>query len=207
MEYLEKYLIEREARKNINKKQLTKGSKFTDEKIIFFVDTYAHLQKAKQLIGYFHEKKIFFITNKKQIYKNLHGQSRIFFKSRIDLFRISRKMKKTNHSYVVARVMKLTSKFYTTYQDHPAFIPFDEGLFSIRSDSIYNAENFMLKNYGYRLSISNLIFNFPKNASYFYKNTKIISLGLIKKVSKIPKYLKIELLRSLIKVNQKKVRA
>ena len=70
MEYLEKYLIEREARKkNINKKQLTKGSKFTDEKIIFFVDTYAHLQKAKQLIGYFHEKKIFFITNKNRFIK------------------------------------------------------------------------------------------------------------------------------------------
>ena len=49
-----------------------------------------HMQKAKQLIGYFHEKKIFFITNKKQIYKNLHGQVE-YFKSRIDLFRISRK--------------------------------------------------------------------------------------------------------------------
>lgn len=171
----EPILINRISRIELIKLTNNKKHPKTDErkKILAFVDTMPHLKKARQIEKNLSSMSFIYVTNDPEIYTNLNQAKDLCINSMSDIFfKIILKLGIDYFdSILVARVDSLRFQSIFSILKFKNLYTFDEGLFSIDPNSIYNSQLRVPRSMGGLHFLSSKIFNFPKGAAFFYKNT------------------------------------
>lgn len=161
--------------KNLSKqKNITKKYQKNNlaKNVIVFVDTIAHLKRSLQVAKEFDDVSYIFISNNFQVIDSVGMYEKYFFESRLSLFFLAIKFRYKKFNLLTARVDDINFQLFELLSQPDSLFTIDEGLFTIKSNSIYNSKNFMLEFYGYKSKIFHSIIGFPRNASLFYEITE-----------------------------------
>ena len=135
--------------------------------ILVYVDTITHLRKAQRIESEYPFKKFIFVTSSNNIFLQLNEGIDFYFFSKIQLFlHILFKKMPIFDSILVSRVDDLYFKLIYRFNSFCKLLTFDEGLFTIHHESVYNSPSALSR----RNSFLHKIFNL-KGTSFFYSKT------------------------------------
>lgn len=156
----------------IDKEKVESNAQFLEEEnILVFVDTIPHLFFAKEIEKRFAYAKFHYITNKSEIYDRLDNSKDSYVHSKMHLLKFVRNAKNRNFSTIMAaRVDDIDFQLLYKFLPTAKIYTFDEGLFTIQLDSVYNSQFKIQKNIGLKYFIGSKLIKFPLPATFFYKN-------------------------------------
>jgi hypothetical protein len=141
------------------------------ENILVFVDTIPHLHFAREIEKQFAYAKFHYITNKSTIYDQLDSSKDTFVHSKLSLLKFVKNSKNRSFSSIMAaRVDDIDFQLLYKLLPPLKIYTFDEGLFTIQLDSVYNSQFKINKNIGLKYFLGSRYVNFPFPATYFYEN-------------------------------------
>ena len=144
------------------------------EDLLVYVDTVPHLNFALEIEKNYSWAKFTYFTNSKEIFNRLDASKDILIQSRLQLLKMFLlKNEKKFTAILVARVDDMNFQLLYKLLSPIKLYTFDEGLFTIQIDSIYNSQNKITRASGIKAYLSNKLFKFPIPASYFYKTNSI----------------------------------
>jgi len=144
---------------------------FRNEKILVYVDTFPHLRFARDIEKFIPNAKFTYITPNLEIFYRLDPSKDIFLKKKRNAFRLASKEKESFDALLAARVDDLNFQLLYKLLSPIKLYTFDEGLFTIQLDSIYNSQLTIPKSVGWKYFLSSRVINFPMPAAFFYQNT------------------------------------
>ncbi|MDA7562978.1 glycosyltransferase family 52 protein [Gammaproteobacteria bacterium] len=141
------------------------------ENFLVYVDTNPHLVMALEIEKRFSWAKFTYCTDKEEIFNRLDPSKDILFKNRLEILKYCFwEIEEKFTAVLAARVDDLTFQLLYKLLPPLKIYTFDEGLFTIQSDSIYNSQENFTRKSGIKRYLSYKFFKFPIPASYFYKN-------------------------------------
>jgi len=144
---------------------------FRNEKILVYVDTFPHLRFARDIEKFIPSAKLTFITSNLEIFHRLDTSKDMFLKRKRNALRLASKEKESFDALLAARVDDLNFQLLYKLLSPTKLYTFDEGLFTIQLDSIYNSQLTIPKSVGWKYFLSSKLINFPMPAAFFYQNT------------------------------------
>ena len=141
------------------------------ENILVYIDTYPHLRFARDIEKFIPASKFYYVTSNPEIYARLNPRKDFFIKKKMHIPKFCSKEGASFDVILAARVDDLNFQLLYKFLGIK-FYTFDEGLFTIQLDSIYNSQITIPRSFGLKYVISSKVLNFPIPASFFYRNTK-----------------------------------
>ena len=140
---------------------------------IIFVDTLPHYIKSKELLKII-KYNSHFITTHKNIFTRIKSVNKTYF-HKIDLFRLAffiiKMRKRGDVSLTIARTDSLVFQLLYKFCYVKEIYTFDEGLYSLHPNSIYNSQFKIERKYHTKLFLLSKLIDFPIPAAFFYQQT------------------------------------
>jgi hypothetical protein len=141
--------------------------------LLVYVDTITHLRKARMIEEALIDKNLIYVTSKKDIFSLLNPNKDFFCGSPILLFKTILKLRSLLFAgIIVSRVDDLYFQIIYKIMKFNSLYTFDEGLFAIEPNSIYNSQIEIKFEYGILYFILSKILGFPIGAAQYYKKTE-----------------------------------
>jgi hypothetical protein len=150
------------------------GSLKLDSRLLVYVDTIPHLESVKNIQIQFFNKSFQYVTNNSQIFKKLGKDSSTLVNSKKSMLRFARKLTKNEFDGIlVARVDEIYFQILFKFSKIENIYTFDEGLFTVQHDSIYNSQVKIDIQNGLRAYLSSKLYNLPLPAANFLEESKL----------------------------------
>lgn len=138
--------------------------------LLVYVDTIAHLRKARMIEQVLIDKNLIYVTSKKDVFSLLNPNKDFFCGSPILLFKTILKFRSLVFAgIIVSRVDDLYFQIIFKIMKFNSLYTFDEGLFAIEPSSIYNSQTEIKFEYGILYFMLSKLLGFPTGAALYYK--------------------------------------
>ena len=154
--------------------KVEEGSLKFDLRLVVYVDTIPHLESARSIQKQFFSKSFHYVTNNSQIFKKLDKASSTLIESKWSMLRFAAKLTKNQFDGIlVARVDDIYFQILFKFSGIENILTFDEGLFTVQNNSIYNSQVKIDIQNGLRAYLSSKLYNLPLPAANILEQSKL----------------------------------